>query len=109
MTIINKITDLLMCKKILLSFTLGAIFPDITHANVNSENIIEVGESCDTQSIVDAIRCGQATGKFHTLYYSTHNASHKQLLRSSALPEYKEHKVPKLNKDLLPYIQSYVR
>ena len=74
MTIINKITDLLMCKKILLSFTLGAIFPYITHANVNSENIIEAGESCDTQSIVDAIRCGQATGKFHTLYYSTHNA-----------------------------------
>lgn len=74
MTIINKITDLLMYKKIILSFTLGAIFPYIAHANVNSENIIEVGESCDTQSIVDAIRCGQVTGKFHTLYYSTHNA-----------------------------------
>ncbi len=63
-----------MYKKIILSFTLGAIFPYIAHANVNSENIIEVGESCDTQSIVDAIRCGQVTGKFHTLYYSTHNA-----------------------------------
>jgi hypothetical protein len=63
-----------MYKGTFLVLALGAVFPHITHANVRSENVIDAGATCDDQSIVDAVRCGQITGKFHTLYYSTHNA-----------------------------------
>ncbi|QIO09412.1 hypothetical protein [Acinetobacter lanii] len=47
---------------------------DISHAELSLNQIIQSQNSCEAESIQNAIVCGQVSGRLNTLYYSTHDA-----------------------------------